>query len=516
MSVKRQIFLQHLDSKRTIKLPANELFNLGRNKETDVKDIKVSKKQIVCFADSDLNHLKIKPIGRAVSTVNGFALKYGQVYSLKHGDLLELRFGEHKFKVIFDPDPDANGEQSPKKQKMDFPVFHLNKVKTKLSEKDNSLSNSGVWESINNNELLIFTCENCTGKSKIAAFDIDGTIIKTKSGARFPKNGDDWTFNFDVVKNQLSKLVNEDYKIVFFTNQSGVGNDASKIKEFKRKIENIIKALNLPMQVFISLGKGIYRKPRTGMWQELIKERNDGVDVDLSHCFYVGDAAGREKNWMPKRNKDHSIADRLFAINLGLNFYTPEEYFLKAKPAPFKMPEFDPREDTKNLKIPDVSCDKLNVVLMVGGPGSGKSIFCKTHLLPLGYVHVSRDKLGSWQKCVKLMEESLTMKKNVVIDNTNVDKETRQKFIQAAKNYNADIRCFVMSTSLYQMRHNNRFRELTDKSHAIVSDIIIFSFRKNYQEPELSEGYSQILQIPFICHFDNPEHEKLYKTFLLD
>lgn len=180
------------------------------------------------------------------------------------------------------------------------------------------------------------------------------------------------------------------------------------------------------------------------------------------------------------------------------------------------MPEFDPEADMSNLKYPDLSYDKLNVVLMVGGPGSGKSSFVKDMLLAKGYIHVSRDKLGSWQKCVKVMEENLERNNNVVIDNTNVDKETRQRFILAAKKSKADVRCFVMETTLAQMRHNNKFREMTDKSHIVVSDIIIFSYRKNYQEPEMSEGYTQILKIPFIPKFSDKSLEKLYRTFLLD
>lgn len=54
-----------------------------------------------------------------------------------------------------------------------------------------------------------------------------------------------------------------------------------------------------------------------GMWDMLVKEKNDGVEIDVDKSFYVGDAAGREKNWAPKKNKDHSAADRLFAMNIG-------------------------------------------------------------------------------------------------------------------------------------------------------------------------------------------------------
>lgn len=180
------------------------------------------------------------------------------------------------------------------------------------------------------------------------------------------------------------------------------------------------------------------------------------------------------------------------------------------------MPEFDPTKKITDRSYPDLSYDKLNVILMVGGPGSGKSSFVKNMLLPKGYVHVSRDQLGSWQKCVKVMEENLQNKKNIVIDNTNVDKETRQRFVQAALKYGADVRCFVMETSLAEMRHNNKFREITDPSHAVVSDIIIFTYKKNYQEPEESEGYTQILKIPFIVQFMDKSLEKFYHSYILD
>ncbi|KAJ8928964.1 hypothetical protein NQ314_018401 [Rhamnusium bicolor] len=315
-----------------------------------------------------------------------------------------------------------------KKQKIDFPVFNLNKDDNKME----NFSDMGKWEDIDRKELFIYTSIDCSAKSKIAAFDIDGTIIKTKSGARFPKNGDDWEFYFHNIPYHLKKLYEENFKIVFFTNQSGLGKDPYKIKEFKRKVENILTKISLPIQVFFATGKTIYRKPLPGMWNTLVDLKNDGVAIDLNTSFYVGDAAGREKNWAPKRNKDHACVDRLFALNIGIKFYTPEEYFLKAKQVPYIMPEFDPR----NLSVshyPDIKYSKPNVILMVGGPGSGKSYFCKKVLIPNGYTHINRDKLGSWQKCVKSLEESLQLQQNCVIDNTNLDKESRARFIEVAK-----------------------------------------------------------------------------------
>lgn len=66
----------------------------------------------------------------------------------------------------------------------------------------------------------------------------------------------------------------------------------------------------------------------------------------MDNSFYCGDAAGRVANWAPGKKKDHSMADKLFAENLNLTFYTPEQFFLGHSIAnvPMSKPEFIPKE----------------------------------------------------------------------------------------------------------------------------------------------------------------------------
>ena len=50
----------------------------------------------------------------------------------------------------------------------------------------------------------------------IACFDLDYTLIKPKSGKKFPINHDDWEFLFDNVPTYLKALVKNKYSIIIF------------------------------------------------------------------------------------------------------------------------------------------------------------------------------------------------------------------------------------------------------------------------------------------------------------
>lgn len=490
-----------------INLPHNEPVYIGRNHCTAIIDTRVSRKQVMVTADIPKCKVSVKTIGSAYSGCNGYALKKYSTYGLIHGDILELRLGHHQYEIVFDPPPKESSEETPAKK----PKLDSFNIMMKASAQDNS---QGLWESIDDNKLLIFTPHDVKHSELISAFDMDGTLIKTKSGSRFPKDQFDWELNYPNVVQKLKEYSEKGYKIVMFTNQAGVSAKKVKIGELKNKIQHILKKIGLPIQVFIATGDNIYRKPLPGMWQTLCKEKNGGTIVNLEKSFFVGDAAGRPKNWAPKRTKDHSTADRFFAANIGINFFTPEEFFLGASPVSYNEAKFNP----KTITVPNFSFhppDKQEIIIMVGGPGSGKSYFVNKYLLPHGYAHVNRDTLGSWQKCVKSLTEFVERKQSVVIDNTNPDKDSRKRYVQVAKDKNIACRCFVMTTSQSQSRHNNKFRELTDKKHLQVGEIVINSFYKHYQPPELGEGFEEIVNVPFIPDFYSKEREELYGMFLL-
>ncbi|XP_043974781.1 bifunctional polynucleotide phosphatase/kinase isoform X1 [Gambusia affinis] len=369
--------------------------------------------------------------------------------------------------------------------------------------------------------LMFYTAAGVKASNKIAGFDIDGCIITTKSGKVFPTAPDDWKILYPEIQPRLASLLKKGYKVVFFTNQLGITRGKLIPEVFKSKVEDVLTTLQLPVQVFVASGPGVYRKPVMGMWNHLCEKANDGVAVDKTQSFYVGDAAGRPENWAPgKKKKDFSCSDRLFALNIGLQFYTPEEYFLGWKSAPYSLPDFDPRKLDSSCRLFDppsasLICTKTEVIVAVGYPAAGKSTFFHTHIVPKGYVYINRDMLGSWQNCVSACERALKEGRSVAVDNTNPDPESRKRYLDVAKAAGVSCRCFFFTATLEQAKHNNRFREMapSDSKHAKVNDMVFHSYKKHFVAPNLSEGFSEILQIHFVPHFKDRQSETLFRQF---
>ena len=87
--------------------------------------------------------------------------------------------------------------------------------------------------------------------------------------------------------------------------------DQKRLADFKGKVSAVLNQLELPISVYAATGHDQYRKPRVGMWQELLEDHDleAAEAVDLENSFFVGDAAGREAAH-GGNSKDHSCVDR--------------------------------------------------------------------------------------------------------------------------------------------------------------------------------------------------------------
>lgn len=359
--------------------------------------------------------------------------------------------------------------------------------------------------------LIILNPPGLPSITKLASFDMDDTLIRPKSGAKFPKNRSDWRWLFPSVPEKLKKLHDEGFGVVIFTNQAGIGKGHVKAADIKGKILDLAKELNIPLRAVIASEDDAYRKPASTMFKFWVDKLNGGVKPDASVSFYIGDAAGRAANWKAGAKKDFSCSDRKFAHNIGLPFHTPEEFFLGEAAAPFEWGTIDPKVvlNAPAAPITVTTSPSQEVIIFVGLPASGKSTFARKHFVPAGYVHVNQDTLKTKEKCFKAASEAVAAGKSVVIDNTNPEPATRAAYIELAKAKGIPVRCFHFQTPEELTHHLNLYRE---KVHGVphVPGVAYNTCKKKMVEPAAAEGYADIIKVHFVPVFDNPEHQAAF------
>ncbi|CAJ0751038.1 2260_t:CDS:10 [Entrophospora sp. SA101] len=283
--------------------------------------------------------------------------------------------------------------------------------------------------------------EKNEARSKIAAFDLDYTLIQVKGSHKYAKDEYDWRW----------------WK----------------------------ESLNISFDIYVATGKDIYRKPRIGIWKYFIETENNDL-IDLENSFYVGDAAGRIRNW-----KANAPCDCKFAENIGIKFYTPEEFFDNAQPAKYSYGDFNPKSIPTMDENDDVmlfspsdkplisSSNQCEIIINVGLPASGKTTFTKKWLISKNnYIHVNQDILKTKAKCIK-----------------------------ASKKYNVPIRCFWFQASEALSKHNNIYRALNSNNKIkLIPEVAYQSYKSRFIEPKIEEGFQEIRYMNFV--FDGTEQEK--------
>ena len=311
-----------------------------------------------------------------------------------------------------------------------------------------------------------------------AGFDLDYTIIKTKSKKKFPVDKDDWMYLYENTHSFL-KTLSETHNIVIFSNQAGLKNLVKK-EAFMEKIVNIVKDLSIPIKIYISIENGFFRKPLTGLWNVYNSLKSNTSDCNTSDSntedFYCGDAAGRKN--------DFSDTDYMFSQNIGVKFYTPEQLFLNKKEViEYKMPNYltDYIGDFEDIVLPEV--DKL-LIIMCGYQGSGKSTISQSFDMSIA----SNDIQGTKAKCKNFLIKQLRENKNVVIDNTNHRKDARKDYIDLAKEYDYHTMIIYIDNDINFCYYMNQLRcELSEGKSKMIPKIAYYTLRKKFEIPDKSE-----------------------------
>jgi len=89
--------------------------------------------------------------------------------------------------------------------------------------------------------------------------------------------------------------------------------DQKRVTDFKTKAAAVLTHLDLPISLYAATAKDTFRKPRTGMWEQLLLDndlKGNGA-VDMENSMFVGDAGGRTALSGPRGPvKDFSSSDR--------------------------------------------------------------------------------------------------------------------------------------------------------------------------------------------------------------
>ncbi len=405
------------------------------------------------------------------------------------------------------------------------------------------------WESDKSEGLLYYCQPNKKFNSeKVLGLDLDWTVIKPEIGKKFPVSEDDWVFAYNLKK--IKDYYRDGYKIVIFSNQKGSyeGKGGITFEEFQSRWFKILKGLGVPAYILAAPLDDFNRKPGTRMWDFMEDNLNGDIKVDRKKSLYVGDAAGRPK--------DHSDVDIKFAINLGVKFETPEEFFENSKEFPFEklkddlkgvnpktfLEHLENNKDVNQASWKELNSgfksDNLRVILLVGSPASGKSTLSKRLVEESVKANnriwkvYSLDLEGTKKKLKdKIKKILLETEEGCIIDATNANKEARAEWIKLVESLNKDgekdivkekpIKIWSVYSNISKELafHLNKIRgirgTIDPEYHSKqVPAVAIHAYWKKFTKPELNEGFEKIVEIDFEPQFKSKEEKKLFLTLL--
>lgn len=153
------------------------------------------------------------------------------------------------------------------------------------------------------------------------------------------------------------------------------------------------------------------------------------------------------------------------------------------------------------------------IVVVMGYNAAGKSTLVKDYE-SRGYHRINRDSTGgSLDSQVGHVKEALAKKgvTKIVLDNTYRNRESRASLIEFAKKESIPVTCVWLDTSFEDAQLNACFRQVerlgrllmpedykTTKDPNLFPPAALFSYRKQFEEPTVAEGFKSVEKVPFV------------------
>ena len=156
----------------------------------------------------------------------------------------------------------------------------------------------------------------------------------------------------------------------------------------------------------------------------------------------------------------------------------------------------------------------IDIVLVCGLPGSGKSHFARSFFLKSGRKRVNRKEIRrhlfemttfgqKWTEAEfagndeflvkhverKIVEHFLQNRQKLLLDNTNISRDSRKPYLTIAHQSGRSIGAIFLNTPVAKCLQRNRGRDDG------VPESVIAQLEAEKELPELSEGYKDVLVI---------------------
>ncbi len=132
----------------------------------------------------------------------------------------------------------------------------------------------------------------------------------------------------------------------------------------------------------------------------------------------------------------------------------------------------------------------MEAVIFVGIQGAGKSTFFKERFFD-SHIRINLDMLRTRHREKLIFEACLEAKQKFVLDNTNLTRAEREKYILKAKEFRFRIIGYYFQTDLLRAIQRNNLRE----GKAQIPEKGLFSAFGRLQIPSFDEGFDELFYV---------------------
>ncbi|AXQ23826.1 ATP-binding protein [Acinetobacter wuhouensis] len=135
----------------------------------------------------------------------------------------------------------------------------------------------------------------------------------------------------------------------------------------------------------------------------------------------------------------------------------------------------------------------MQLIIFTGVQASGKSTFYQQYFYHT-HLRLNLDMLKTRHRENILFEAALTSKTKIVIDNTNMTRADRERYIQRAKDAEFEIISYYFETDLHSTLQRNAQRE----GKANIPEKGVRATLQRLEIPRQSEGFDELFKVNLV------------------